>query len=284
MAELAYVNGRYLPIEEAKVSIDDRGYQFGDGVYEVLYAFGGKPFLMEEHIRRLQNSLDGMEIHGVDMAVIRSVIRSLIDRGGFDRSKVYLSVTRGVAPRNHVFPAGVEPSVVGTVRPVAPANPALVENGLSAVTLDDFRWGRCDLKTLNLLANVLAKQEASRRGADEALLIAPDGTVREGTSANAFCVLGDTVWTHPLSRRILPGITRGLVLELAAQLGIPVREEGVDLETFRKADEVFLTGTTAELVGVTAIDGAPVGNGKPGPVTRRLYKAYEEYVAAFIAG
>lgn len=283
MPELAYVNGKYGTIEDAVVSIDDRGFQFGDGVYEVLYVFGGRLFLFDEHLARLKNSLDGLAIRGVDMNDVRAVMSEMVARSGFDRAKLYYCVTRGVAPRNHPYPAGVKPSIHATIRPVTPPPAEEIAKGLRAVTIEDFRWGRCDLKTLNLLGNVLAKQQALDSGFDEAIFYGADGVVREATAANVFAVDGGVVYTYPIGPRILPGITRDLVVKLARETGVPMREEGMTLDKFRRADEIFLTGTTAELIAITQLDGETVGSGGTGPVTARLRAAYDRYVESFLA-
>jgi len=281
MAEAAYINGEFFPISEAVVSIDDRGYQFGDGVYEVVYGLAGRPFLLKEHMDRLANSLDGLAIRGVDFSRVEEVIKDLAGRV-LPKSKVYLSITRGVAPRDHLFPPGVSPNVVATVRAVPNPPPDYLEKGVKAVTATDIRWGRCDLKTLNILGNVLCRQQAEEKGAQEAILVGPDGLVREGTSTNCFAVFSGVLYTHPLNERILPGITRSLILDLARENGIRVVEEAVSLERFREADEIFITGTVAELVAVTKLDDRPVGDGVPGRLTREIRVAYDSRVRDFI--
>ncbi|MBZ0274354.1 D-amino-acid transaminase [bacterium] len=283
MSELAYVNGRFLPIDEATVSIDDRGYQFGDGVYEVVYAFDRRPFLLDEHLARLAQSLDGLRIRGVAIDDMRRVIEDLARRGDPRRSKIYLSITRGVAPRNHIFPVDLIPTVVATVRPAGEPPAGALSEGISAITARDIRWGRCDLKTLNLLGNVIARQAAEEAGAQEAILVSDDGLVREGSSANVFLVMSGAVKTHPCDAHILPGITRNLVVRLARENGIEVREEAPPREDLFAADEIFVTGTVAELAAVTRLDGRRIGDGKPGPMTLRLRRLYDEYVQQFVA-
>ncbi|MCB9475446.1 MAG: D-amino acid aminotransferase [Deltaproteobacteria bacterium] len=283
MPELAYVNGEYLPVEKAFVSIDDRGYQFGDGVYEVVFAFDRRPYLLHEHMVRLERSLKGLRIEGVDLAEVDEVFRELAKRGDFPRAKLYLSISRGVHPRDHLFPPkGTKPTVVATVRPIGEADMEMIQRGLTCVTLTDFRWGRCDLKTLNLLGNVLLRQESFEKGADEGILVGSDGVVREGTASNVFAVLDGKAYTHPLNNFILPGITRDLTIRLAEKIGIEVVEETFTLDHMRTAEEIFLTGTIAELVAVTTLDGEAVGDGKPGPIIGRLRDAYYEDVERFI--
>lgn len=264
-----YLNGRRLAPAEAAVRFDDRGFQFGDGAYEVLRVYEGRPFLLEDHLARLVRTLEGLEIALPEpLERIAELCRTLaVERGD---GTVYLQITRGAAPRAHAFPAGVAPTFL------AYSNPAgRVPLALKLRSVPDDRWGRCHLKTLNLLANVLAKQAAVRAGADEGLFVREDGTVTEGTVSNAFLVRSGAIVTHPANKRILGGITRAYVIELAGDLGLAVNEHPFSLDETRWADELFMTGTTIEVAPVESLDGRPVGDGKPGPVTRKLQTAFQ---------
>ncbi len=265
-----HINGRSYEAAEARVRFDDRGFQFGDGAYEVLRVYEGRPFLLDEHLVRLVRTLQGLEIALPEpLERIAELCRTLAAERG--DGTVYLQITRGAAPRSHVFPAGLAPTFV------AYSNPAgRVPAAMKLRSVPDDRWGRCHLKTLNLLANVLAKQAAVRAGADEGLFVREDGTVTEGTVSNAFLVRGGRVFTHPADARILRGVTRDFVLRLAADLGISAEERPWTLEEARGADELFMTGTTIEVAPVESLDGRPVGGGAPGPVTRRLQTVFQE--------
>lgn len=265
-----YLDGAYVTPERARVRIDDRGFLFGDGVYEVIRVYGGRAFLLGEHLDRLRRSLDGLEIVLTEpLDGIAAVCRDLaVEQGD---GIVYVQITRGAAPRSHAFPPGVRPTVVAWSAS-APAVPGL----LRLRSVPDDRWGRCHLKTLNLLANVLARQAALRAGADEGLFVREDGTVTEGTASNAFLVKDGRLLTHPAGPRILGGITRACVLEMAASLGIPAEERAFGLPAAAEADELFMTGTTLEVAAVAVLDGRRVAGDVPGPVTRVLQRAYQD--------
>lgn len=282
MPEVAFVNGRFMPLAEAVVSVEDRGFQFADGVYEVVASYEGRPFAMEPHLRRLEHSLAALRI-GLDIHAygVEGLVREGIARSGFAETLVYIQITRGAAPRHHEFPAReTPPTVVMTVKELRrPASP-LYQTGVKVVSSPDLRWKRCDIKSTSLLANILAKQQASEAGAFEALLVDGEGRVNEGSSTSAFCVRQGQIWTAPAGPHILPSITRGLLLDLARQCGIGVREAFCALEDYCRADEVFLAGTTTEAMPVVRIDDRQVADGKPGPVTGRLRQAFLDYVAA----
>ena len=275
MPELAFVNGAFLPVEQAVVPVEDRGFQFADAVYEVMVTYGGSAFEMDRHLERLQSSLDalGIEYDVAGQRVARS-IASGIERAGFPETLIYIQISRGVAPRRHEFPPGIAPTVVMTFKECLRPNPNLWKSGVRIVTLEDQRWKRCDIKSVSLLPNVLAKQESAAAGAFEVLLIDGAGRVTEGASTSSFCVIGGVLKTTPQGPHILPGITREVILELAGELQIPVREESCDLAEYLDADEVFLCGTATEVMPVVAIDGATIGCGRPGPLARRLRTAF----------
>jgi len=279
MIALANVNGVQMPLSEVRVSALDRGFLFGDAVYEVLRVYAGKPFLLDEHMERLAQSLKAIRISGVDLARMRRRIAETIAAGDFREAIVYIQVTRGAAAsRSHFFPPDAAPLELLWVEPLVDTYGPLRENGVRAVTLPDIRWERCDIKSTNLLANVLSAQAAKEAGAYEALLYLPDGTILEGTRTSCFSVLNGCLLTAPRSPHILPGITRGLILKLAQQLGIPFREQLLNRSDLQKVTELFLTGTTSEVLPVVDVDDMPIGSGLPGPITRRLQEGYRRAV------
>ncbi len=280
MRELAFVNGIVCGIAEASVPVEDRGFQFADGVYEVVRCYRGAPFALEPHLDRLERSSREIELPLAEPRDrIRAIVEELLRESGVDEGVLYIQATRGPAPRGHAFPASPHPTLVMTIRrvEVRPAEPE--SSGVRVVTARDERWLRCDVKAIGLLPNVLAKQRARRAGADEAVFVRDGGNVTEGASSNVFAVRGGAVHTAPEGPLILSGITRSIVLRLARSNGIPVREEFFTAEFLRSADEAFITSTTAEVAPVTEIDGHPVGDGTPGPVTRALMRLYSAEVA-----
>ena len=282
MPELAAVNGRVSPIDQAKISINDRGLVFGDGVYEVIASYRGKLFLFDEHLARLRRSLDAIRLDYVAIEPIAEQIQQLYKRAELPRAKIYLQVTRGTAPRDHAFPAPrPKPNVIITVREVHEIDPAKLEHGVACITYRDTRWGRVDVKTTNLLPNCLAKQEALDRGCFDAIFVADDGVVREATSANLFVAANKEIWTHPTDEHILPGITRAILIKRAPEKGIVVREEKFTKDFMIAADEAFVTGTTTEVLPITRIDGQPVGNGQPGPAAKTMRELLTEWVTKY---
>lgn len=281
---MVYLNGRYLPLEEACVPVLDRGFLFGDGVYEVIPVYGGCPFRADAHLERLEASLAGIRLaNPLSREAWKGVFRRLLEGVGdaAPEHALYLQVTRGPGRRDHLFPEPVAPTVFVMCNPLG-ARPA-APGGVSAVTLPDRRWELCHIKAVTLLANVLARQEAADAGAAEALLVR-DGRVLEGSSSNVFAVLGDTVVTPPKVPRMLAGITRDLVLELLAAAGVPVRERDLGVAELAAADEVWITSSTREVVPVVRLDDAPVGAGEPGPAWRRVAGLYREHKDRFVAG
>lgn len=280
MARIAYVNGRYRPLLSETVAPEDRGYQFADGVYEVIKVLRGVFCDLERHLDRLQRSLAALEIAPpMGRRALVSVLGETLRRNRLSDALVYLQVTRGSAPRNHLFPKSARPSLVVTVRRPAFPRAREREEGVGVITLPDLRWGRCDIKSISLLPNVLARQSAGAAGCREAWLIDRDGRVTEGSASNAYIVDGSgRLITHPLSERILGGVTRSVVLELARDEGIEVVEEPFSLDEARRAREAALTSTSSWLLPVTAIDGRPVSNGMPGHVVRRLMDRYAAHL------
>jgi len=270
MPELAYLNGHIMPIAEAVVPVEDRGYQFGDAVYEVIASYGGNMFCIREHFARLDRSMKELHFPKVQIDEIRRAAIDLFSKTKIERAAVYIQVSRGVSPRNHSFPANIPVQVVMTVRKIEEKNPPIRETGISAITVEDFRWGRCDIKTVQLLPNVLAKQKALDAGCYDAIFVSKDGIVREGSSSNLFILSGGMLITHPLTPDILSGITRSLVLDICREKEYPVKERFFDKNELCEASEVFLTGTITEVLPVVQIDGRPVGNGKVGPAAKAL--------------
>jgi D-alanine transaminase len=283
MEPLANLNGAIMPLAEAKIPALDRGFLFGDAVYEVLRVYQGRSWLEAEHFHRLEKSLQAVRMPAVDLDLLRQRMRETIAAGPFREAVVYIQITRGVAPRAHPFPAQAVPLEFLFVYEFVDGYSEARKTGARVITQNDIRWGRCDIKSTNLLANVLAMQAAKEADALEALLYLPDGTLTEGTHTSFFGVLEGTVLTAPNSNAILPGITRGLILQLAAQANIPVREHVLKRSDLERVSELFLTGTTSEMLPVSHVDGKAIGGGRPGPVTRRLQQAYEQAVRKFVA-
>lgn len=276
MPDIGFVNGRFTPLSETMVPVEDRGYQFGDGVYEVIRTYNGVPFQLEAHLARLSRSARAIEItEPYSFSDWAKHIAQGVALAGYRESKVYVQVSRGVAPRDHIFPPSLAPTAVMTIREMKALDSTLSANGVPAITSDDLRWGRCDIKSINLLPNLLARQHAKAAGAFEAILHRAEA-VTEGSVSNVMTVQAGVVITPPESSWILPGVTRSVVLELARKAGIPVQERPMSLGELRAATEIFLTGTTVEILSVIRLDGAPVGAGKPGPLATRLQALFQK--------
>lgn len=271
MPELAYVNGEFLPIDQAVVPVEDRGYQLGDAVYEFIASYAGRMFRMEEHLDRLMRSMQELAFPTVPRERIRAALEELFTRAGIARAGIYMQLSRGVAPRNQAFPQNPSVQFVMTIRPVGEVPPAKRAQGIAVITIRDLRWKRCDIKTVQLLPAVLGKQQALDAGADDAIFVSGGGVVREGTSSNIFIVAGGRLVTHPLDERILPGITRAALLEISRESGYAVEERYFRTEELYAADEAFLTGTVTEVLPIVTIDGRTIGGGRPGPVTESLF-------------
>ena len=255
-----------------------RGYQFADGVYEVVATYGGCPYALEPHLARLQGNLEALHLPlDIREYDLRAKLMEGIKRSGFGETLVYIQVTRGAAPRQHEFPAvPVTPTVVMTFKELRRLSRDLYERGVEIVSTEDLRWKRCDIKSIALLPNILAKQSAAQAGAFEALLVDAESRVTEGASTSAFCVQAGRLCTAPIGPHILPSITRGILLDLARKLGIPTDEEFCTLDQFKEADEVFLAGTTTEAMPVVRIDDAVIGDGTPGLITQQIRAAFLE--------
>ena len=275
MTTTVYFNGSFVPKDEVRISPDDRGFLFADGVYEVVRAYGGRFFQLEPHLRRLEYGLCALAIAGVRVADLRDVFRQLLDRNGLGAADatVYLQITRGAAPRVHAFPdPPVPPTVYAEPKPFKPRGDPAV--GVSVITTPDIRWARCDIKTVALTANCLANQRAKEAGAIEAVFVR-DGVAIEATASSFFAVVDGEVRTAPKSNYILPSISRQVVLDLCRDHGIPHRETPVFLDDLGRASELFLAGTTLEVMPIVKVDGKPVGDGKPGPMARKLHPLFQ---------
>ena len=278
MPNVAFVNGAFMPLAEAKVSIEDRGFQFGDGIYEVIRTYGGRPFSLEAHLARLDRSATALALtQPYSRAEWTDYILEGIKRADYPEAKIYLQITRGVAPRDHAYSDEATPTVVMTVREFHPLDRSVQATGVDAMTTEDIRWGRCDIKSLNLLANVLARQKVKQAQVFEAILVNA-GLVTEGAISNVMVVQGETVVTAPEGPRILSGVTRGIVLDLALSEGLSIQERFISQPDLYEANEVFLTGTTVEVLAVIRIDGKVIGDGRPGPIAQRLAASFTSRV------
>ena len=276
-----YLNGEYLPKDQARISPDDRGFLLSDGIYEVTSFYEGVPLGLDRHMDRLRSGLRELRID-FDTSGVEAMHHRLIeenDLGSAETSLVYLQITRGAAPRTHYFPTEpVEPTVYAFAKAWNRPSPDDWNRGFTAVTVPDRRWMRVDIKTISLLPNVLAFQQARDAGVDDAILVR-DGVAIEGAHQNFWAVFGDMAVTHPTTNLILPGISRGLVLEIAGERGIPTEQRAITVEELADADEAFFTGTTGEVRPCVQIDGRAVGDGSVGPVTRALSDGFRDVIA-----
>ncbi len=278
MPGIAYLNGHFLPLEEAKISIEDRGFQFGDGVYEVIRVYCGVPFRLHDHFLRFERNAQAISLPcPLSNTEWETLIREGIGKNHCGEGKVYIQMTRGVAPREHGFPGSVCPTLMITFQDMNGIDASLQWHGVRAITLPDLRWARCSVKSLNLLPNILAKQTANEAGAFEAILV-KDGLVTEGTTSNVCLVKQGGIVTPSLGDQLLSGVTRAVVLELARKHGIAVEERAVREEELSQADELFLTGTTIEVLPVAQLNGVPVGVQTPGAVVQAIGKAFRHCV------
>jgi D-alanine transaminase len=279
MKPLGLVEGRLVDLTENVVPMEDRGHQFGDGVYEVTRVYNNKLFAFRPHMERLFRSLRELRIPVVyTEEELRTAHQLLIDESGIAEAGVYLQITRGVAPRGHNFPETTIPRLSMSIRPISNATATLAQKGGKGLFTEDERWLRCDIKSLNLLANVMAKQKAKENGCFEAIQIR-DGIVTEGTSSTFMVIKGGVVWTHPLSKLILSGVTRRIVIDqILAELDVPVIEKTFDVAFAKNADEAFVCGTTTEIMPLITLDNQPVGNGEIGPITKKIQNAYQAII------
>jgi D-alanine transaminase len=273
--QIVYLNGRYVPLSQAQVSVLDRGFIYGDGVYELIPVYARAPFRLPQHLARLQRSLDGIGLANPHSdGQWEAIIRELVARQPFDDQGVYFQVTRGAAKRDHSFPKGVAPTVFMMSNPLPLPTREQVDNGVAVVTADDNRWHRCDLKTISLLGNVLMRQLATDRGAVETVMFR-DGWLTEASASNVLVVVGGTIVAPPKDNHILPGITCDATMELAREAGLPLEMRPVAKAEALAADEMWLSSSTKEVLAITTVDGRAFGAGKPGPVFRRMWEVFQ---------
>ena len=274
---MIYLNGSFIPIEDARVSVLDRGFIFGDGVYEVIPIYSHIPFRLAEHLRRLQKSLDGIQLKNphTDTEWKKLIEQIIASNEGGDQS-LYLHITRGVAPRNHAFPKEVVPTIFIMSSPLIVPPKELIIAGVSAITANDNRWSRCDIKAISLLPNVLLRQMASDSDATETLLLR-DGFLSEGSASSIFIVKNKVLLVLPKSNFTLPGITYDVVLELAVKYQVPYEITEISENDLRSSDEILLASSTKEIMPITLLDGKKVGSGKSGEVFAQLYQLYQNF-------
>jgi len=275
--DIVYLNGEFLPLAEARIPVLDRGFIFGDGVYELIPVYSRRPFRIIEHLNRLQRSLDSIRlVNPLPIADWEKLINDMIARHSGDDQSLYLQITRGPAPRAHEFPKHVTPTVFMMSTPLATPPRAQVENGVACITTTDFRWLKCDVKSVSLLGNCLLKQMAVDAGVAEVVMFR-DGSLTEAAASNVFVVRDGVVLGPSKNNLILPGITYDVVYEIARRNAIPIELRTVSEQEVRTAQEIWLTSSTKEVLAVTKLDGHAVGGGAPGPVFRRIHALYQDY-------
>ncbi len=274
---VVFLNGKFLPIDEARVPVLDRGFIFGDGVYELVPVYSRVPFRLDEHLARLERSLAAVRIRNpYGRAEWRDIVAQLVAKQPFEDQGVYFQVTRGVAKRDHAFPKDAVPTVFGMSNPLVCPPQELVERGAAAVSAEDFRWQRCDIKSISLIGNCLLRQVSADAGAAETILFR-DGKLTEASASNVFVVRRGVIASPPKSNLILPGITYDVVAELAQAGGLPLEFRDLSEAEVRGADELWVTSSSKEVLAIVTLDGKPVGEGRPGPVFRRMYALYQEF-------
>jgi D-alanine transaminase len=277
MSQIVFLNGQFLPLEQAYVPVLDRGFIFGDGIYEVIPVYSRHAFRLREHLRRLEQSLSGLRLtNPYSLDDWEALVSKLIAANDAEDQSVYLHITRGVAPRDHAFPNDTIPTVFMMSNPLVTPSKAQCESGVSAVSAVDIRWDRCDIKAISLLPNVLLRQLAVDAGAAETVLFR-DGILTEGSASNIFAVEKGVILAPPKDRHLLPGITYDLVLELAEANNIPVEIGYFAEDRIRAADELWISSSTREILAIISLDGKAIGAGKPGAVFRRMYALYQDY-------
>jgi len=274
---IVYLNGQYLPLSQAHISVLDRGFIFGDGVYEVIPVYAKKTFRLHHHLQRLSNSLNAIQLSNpMDNEQWQQLISAIINKNHYDDQSVYLQVTRGVAQRDHSFPKKQQPTVFVMCSVLEPAGNTLGNSGISAITLDDIRWKNCHIKSISLLANVLLRQEALNQGAKEAILI-NNGYATEGAASNLFIIQQNCLITPPKGPRLLPGITRDVVVEIAHDKNLCVKEQDISFDELLQAQEIWLTSSSKEVMPVTKLNNNMIADGLPGPHWQTMIQAYQDY-------
>jgi D-alanine transaminase len=272
---IAFLNGRFMPLSRAKIHVEDRGYLFGDGIYELIRTYNGKIFLLDEHLSRMERSAKALNLDGCfTRQEWKKIITDAHEKSRYRNAKIYVQITRGVAPRSHEIPPNIRPTTLVTVRRFLPHPEHLQKRGVAIMATEDYRWGRCDLKSINLLPNILAKQKARASGAFEAVFIR-NGWVTEGSTSNFFAVINGSLVTPPEGPFLLSGVTRDLVLKLARQIGLDAKERDISIDEIYQSEEAFITATSLEVMPVVKVNGHAIGNGRPGIHTQRLYKLLE---------
>jgi len=277
MSEIVYLNGEFMPLENARIPVLDRGFIFGDGVYEVIPVYSRHPFRLPEHLARFERSHQAIRIpNPLSDAEWTRLTKDLIARNAGDDQSIYLQVTRGVARRDHAFPKDTKPTVFGMSYPLSTPAHEVVESGVAAITTVDYRWLKCDVKSTSLLSNCLLRQAAADAGAVEVVMFR-DGFLTEGSSSNVFVVKNGVILATPKNNLVLPGITYDVVIELAQANGLPLEVRAISQAEVAGADELWVTSSTKEVLAVTSLDGKPVGSGKPGAVFRRMHELYQDF-------
>lgn len=277
-AQTAFLNGEFISLAEAMVSAQDRGFLFGDGVYEVIPVFQKALFQLDAHLQRLENSLAATEIpNPYTLNQWQALLNDLVQKHPWTNQSVYLQVTRGVQPvRDHLPADNLTPTVYAFTNPLKPVSDTIKQQGIEVITLDDIRWQRCDIKAITLLPNVMMKLAAKQAGVDDAILISREGYISEGTASNVFLVKDNHLITPPLSQSILPGITRLVVKKIARDQQIPLIEKNITLTDLEAADEIWLTSSTKDALPVCKLNGQPVGQGRPGPVWQKMLTSFAQ--------
>ena len=275
-----WLNDRFVPYKDATVPIDDRGFQFSESLYEVIHVYAGRPFEMERHLRRLKTGLDALDIDlRMSMEELGRKCMEVVHHNKLEDAMIYIQVTTGAAPRIHLRPAQMRPTLIVVASPAPPVSNEWPDSGINCLTVSDNRWSSCYIKTTMLLPNTLAKRKAVASGYSDAIFVR-DGYAVESTASNLFAVFHGVLWTTPASNYILRGITREVVLEVAHEAGIPVNEAPIPEDKLFRADELFVTGSGIELVCIASVDGKQIGTGRPGPVIKRLREAFRQRTLA----
>ena len=273
----AFLNGKYLPLEECRISVLDRGFIFGDGIYELITVYKNNAFYLAQHLERLRRSMNEIKITSpYSNAEWETLVKNLIQQSDHDDLAIYIQVTRGVAPRDHIFPKSTQATVFAMANPLPLVSNEHLEKGVELITSNDVRWQRCDIKVIGLLANILAKEEAAQVSAVEAIMVRDDYAL-EGSASNLFVARGGVVYTHPKDNLILPGITRDFILELLGELGIECKQQRIPKAWLYSSDELWITSSTKEVLAATKIDGKRIADGKPGKLWRKTYDLYQQY-------